>query len=166
MVNKVILVGNLGRDPEMHTTQAGKRIANLRVATSERWRDKNTGERKERTEWSQVVVFNENLAGVAEKYLRKGSKVYVEGQLQTRKWEDKNGVERWTTEVVLQGFNAQLELLDKLDSNRPPAAEDPSEYGATRTRDDYGAGSDDPGPGDGSHYHGPSSRDIDDDIPF
>ena len=164
MVNKVILIGNLGADPEMRVTQAGKRIANFRVATSERWRDKQSGERKERTEWSQVVVFNENLAGVAEKYLRKGSKVYVEGQLQTRKWEDKNGVERWTTEVVLQGFNAQLELLDKLDSNRPPAAEDPSEYGTTRTRDDYDPGHD--SVPDDSHYRGPSSRDIDDDIPF
>ena len=111
-VNKVILVGNLGRDPEIRSTQNGMRIANLAVATSETWRDKMSGERKERTEWHRVVIFNERLAEVAEKYLRKGSKVYVEGALQTRKWTDNSGQERYTTEVVLQRFRGELTMLD------------------------------------------------------
>ena len=111
-VNKVILVGNLGKDPEIRRTQDGRPIANLRIATSEIWRDKNSGERKEKTEWHSVVIFNENLCKVAEQYLRKGSKVYVEGQLQTRKWQDQQGQERYSTEVVLQGFNGQLTMLD------------------------------------------------------
>jgi len=111
-VNKVILVGNLGRDPEIRSTQDGLRIANLSVATSESWRDKASGERKEKTEWHRVVIFNKNLADVAEKYLRKGSKVYIEGQLQTRKWTDKDGQDRYTTEVVLGRFNGQLTMLD------------------------------------------------------
>ena len=111
-VNKVILVGNLGADPEIRHTQDGRAIANLRVATSESWRDKATGERREKTEWHRVVIFNENLAKIAEQYLKKGSKVYLEGSLQTRKWEDQQGQERYTTEVVLQGFNAQLTMLD------------------------------------------------------
>ena len=111
-VNKVILVGNLGRDPEIRSTQDGMRIANLAVATSENWRDKMSGERKERTEWHRVVIFNERLAEVAEKYLKKGSKVYVEGALQTRKWTDNSGQERYTTEVVLQRFRGELTMLD------------------------------------------------------
>ena len=111
-VNKVILIGNLGADPEIRHTQDGRPIANLRVATSESWRDKATGERREKTEWHRVVIFNENLAKIAEQYLKKGSKVYLEGSLQTRKWEDQQGQERYTTEVVLQGFNAQLTMLD------------------------------------------------------
>ena len=111
-VNKVILVGNLGADPEIRHTQDGRPIANLRVATSDSWRDKASGERRERTEWHRVVIFNENLAKIAEQYLKKGAKVYLEGQLQTRKWEDQSGQERYTTEVVLQGFNAQLTMLD------------------------------------------------------
>src|SRR5213080_2983050 len=110
-VNKVILVGNLGRDPELRSTQDGMRIANLAVATSESWRDRNSGERKERTEWHRVVIFNERLAEVAEKYLRKGSKVYVEGQLQTRKWTDQSGQEKYTTEVVLSRFRGELTML-------------------------------------------------------
>jgi single-strand DNA-binding protein len=111
-VNKVILVGNLGRDPEIRRTQDGRPIAQLSVATSESWRDKNTGERKEKTEWHRVVIFNEGLCRVVEQYLKKGAKVYIEGQLQTRKWQDKDGHEKYTTEVVLQGFNSQLTMLD------------------------------------------------------
>ena len=111
-INKVILVGNLGRDPEIRSTQDGMRIANLAVATSETWRDKMSGERKERTEWHRVVIFNERLAEIAEKYLKKGSKVYVEGALQTRKWTDNSGQERYTTEVVLQRFRGELTMLD------------------------------------------------------
>src|SRR5215510_5253250 len=111
-VNKVILVGNLGKDPEIRRTQDGRPIANLSVATSETWRDKNTGERKEKTEWHRVVIFNEGLAKVAEQYLKKGAKVYVEGALQTRKWTDQSGVEKYSTEVVLQGFNSTLTMLD------------------------------------------------------
>ena len=111
-VNKVILIGNLGADPEIKRTQDGRPIANLSVATSESWRDKATGERKEKTEWHRVVIFNEGLAKVAEQYLKKGAKVYVEGQLQTRKWTDQSGVEKYSTEVVLQGFNSNLTMLD------------------------------------------------------
>jgi single-strand DNA-binding protein len=111
-VNKVILVGNLGKDPEIRRTQDGRPIANLSVATSESWRDKNTGERKEKTEWHRVVIFNEGLCKIAEQYLKKGAKVYLEGQLQTRKWTDKDNIERYSTEVVLQGFNSSLTMLD------------------------------------------------------
>ena len=111
-INKVILVGNLGADPEIRTTQDGRPIANLRLATAESWRDKSTGERKERTEWHRVVIFNEGLARIAEQYLKKGSKVYVEGQIQTRKWQDQSGADRYSTEVVLQGFNSSLKMLD------------------------------------------------------
>jgi single-strand DNA-binding protein len=111
-VNKVILIGNLGADPEVRRTQDGRPIVNLRVATSENWRDKNTGERKEKTEWHRVVIFSEGLCRIAEQYLKKGSKVYLEGQLQTRKWTDKDNIERYSTEVVLQGFNSALTMLD------------------------------------------------------
>lgn len=111
-VNKVILIGNLGKDPEIRRTQDGRPIANLSVATSETWRDRATGERKEKTEWHRVVVFNEGLAKVVEQYLKKGAKVYIEGQLQTRKWTDQSGTEKYTTEVVLQGFNSNLTMLD------------------------------------------------------
>jgi len=111
-VNKVILVGNLGADPEIRRTQDGKPIANLRLATTETWRDRNSGERREKTEWHRVVIFNEGLCRVAEQYLKKGAKVYVEGALQTRKWQDQSGAERYSTEVVLQGFNSTLTMLD------------------------------------------------------
>lgn len=111
-INKVIIVGNLGRDPEIRRTQDGRPIANLRIATSETWRDKNSGERREKTEWHSVVIFNEGLCKVAEQYLKKGSKVYIEGQLQTRKWQDQSGADRYSTEVVLQGFNGNLTMLD------------------------------------------------------
>lgn len=111
-VNKVILVGNLGRDPEVRSTQGGKKVANLSVATSETWRDKNSGERQEKTEWHRVVIFNDRLVDVAERFLRKGSKVYLEGQLQTRKWTDQSGQEKYSTEVVLQQFRGELTMLD------------------------------------------------------
>src|SRR3954469_2286490 len=111
-VNKVILVGNLGKDPEVRRLSSGEPVVNLRIATSESWKDKATGERRERTEWHSVVIFNDNLARVAEQYLRKGSKVYVEGQLQTRKWQDQSGQDRYTTEVVIQRFRGELTLLD------------------------------------------------------
>jgi single-strand DNA-binding protein len=111
-VNKVILVGNLGADPEVRSFQNGGKVANIRIATSENWKDRNSGERKERTEWHNVAVFSEGLVGVVERFLRKGSKVYVEGQLRTRKWQDQSGQDRYTTEVVLQGFDAKLVMLD------------------------------------------------------
>src|SRR5918992_4842914 len=111
-VNKVILVGNLGAEPEVRTLPSGGKLVNLSVATSESWRDKNTGERKEKTEWHRVVIFNEGLCRIAEQYLKKGSKVYLEGSLQTRKWQDKDGQDKYSTEVVLQGFNSSLTMLD------------------------------------------------------
>ena len=111
-VNKVILVGNLGADPEVRSFQSGGKVANIRIATSENWKDRNSGERKERTEWHNVAIFSEGLVGVTERYLRKGSKVYIEGQMRTRKWQDQSGQDRYTTEVVLQGFDAKLVMLD------------------------------------------------------
>ena len=116
-VNKVILIGNLGKDPEIRTTQDGKEIANLVLATSDSWKDKNTGERRERTEWHRIVIFNDALVGIVKRYVHKGSKVYIEGSLQTRRWTDQGGIERYTTEVVLQGYNAQLTMMDKLASD-------------------------------------------------
>ena len=118
-VNKVILIGNLGRDPEVRSTQDGRRVANFTLATSESWRDRTSGERKERTEWHRVVIFNERLTEIAEKYLRKGSKVYLEGALQTRKWADQQGQERYTTEIVLNTFAGQLTMLDTARSAAP-----------------------------------------------
>jgi single-strand DNA-binding protein len=154
-VNKVILVGNLGADPEIRHTQDGRAIANLRVATSENWRDKSTGERREKTEWHRVVIFNENLAKIAEQYLKKGSKVYLEGSLQTRKWEDQQGQERYTTEVVLQGFNAQLTMLD--GRQRDGASE------SDRVGGDFGRS----GPFTGGGKGGASfDKELDDEIPF
>jgi single-strand DNA-binding protein len=149
-VNKVILVGNLGRDPESRQLQDGNPVVNLSVATSESWRDKNSGERREKTEWHRVVIFNERLAEVAQKYLRKGSKVYIEGQLQTRKWTDQSGVEKYTTEVVLQRFRGELQMLDR-------AGEGGGGY------DQGGGGGYEPGGGGGSM---PDSGGLDDDIPF
>ncbi len=133
-VNKVILVGNLGADPEIRRMQDGRSIANLRIATSETWRDKNTGERKEKTEWHQVAIFSEGLCKVVESYLRKGSKVYLEGQLQTRKWQDQNGNDRYSTEVVLQGFNCNLTMLDNAQGSegsggRPQQRSEPQQQG-------------------------------------
>lgn len=129
-LNMVQLIGHLGKDPEIRSTQAGKKIATFRVATSETWKDKQTGERKESVEWSTVVIFNDGLAEVAEKYLKKGSKVYIQGALKTRKWQDQQGTDRYSTEVVLQAFNGQLTLLDKAERHAP----DESDYGTTSTR--------------------------------
>lgn len=157
-VNKVILIGHLGRDPEMRRTQGGDPVASLRLATSDTWRDKQSGERKERTEWHTVVIFNEALAKVAEQYLRKGSKVYVEGALSSRKWTDQAGVEKYTTEVVLQKFRGELTLLDRAE-RAPP---DPDGYGTTNTRESgqgYGSGGT-------TGSAGSSSSHLDDDIPF
>jgi len=157
-VNKVILVGNLGRDPEIRTLGSGDRVANLRIATSETWRDKNTGERKERTEWHQVVIFNENLVKVAENYLRKGSTVYIEGALQTRKWTDQQGVEKYSTEVVLQRFRGELTML----GGRGGGAEaDEGGYGGGRS--DFGGGG---RPAQGSGPRESFAADLDDEIPF
>mgnify|MGYP001766881402 CR=1 FL=1 len=146
-VNKVILVGNLGADPEVRRTQDGRPIVNLRLATTDSWRDRTSGERRERTEWHRVVIFNEGLAKVAEQYLKKGSKVYVEGQLQTREWEDQQGQKRFSTEVVLQGFNSQLTMLDS------PGGRGGGSGGGG---DDFGGGGDDFGGGYGGGRGGAS----------
>ena len=154
-VNKVILVGNVGADPEIRRTQDGRPIANLRIATSESWRDKNTGERKEKTEWHRVVVFNEGLCKVIEQYVKKGSKLYIEGALQTRKWTDQSGVEKYSTEVVLQGFNSTLQMLDSRGGGA----------GASSGGGDYG---DDDYSSSRSSGGGKANfaADLDDEIPF
>jgi single-strand DNA-binding protein len=159
-VNKVILVGNLGKDPEIRRTQDGRPIASLSVATSETWRDKATGERKEKTEWHRVVIFSEGLAKVAEQYLKKGAKVYIEGQLQTRKWTDQSGAEKYTTEVVLQGFNSNLTMLDGRGggSSSPGADEGGGDFGSSGP-------SSVPAPRRAVPVGGGNS-DMDDDIPF
>jgi len=168
-VNKVILVGNLGADPEIRRTQDGRPIANLRVATSETWRDKATGERKEKTEWHQVVIFNDNLAKVAEQYLKKGMKVYIEGALQTRKWE-KDGVERYSTEVVLQKFRGELQMLDSRGQGGEggqvgySGGGRGSDFGQSSPGEGYSRGG---GAGGGSRGGGGgTSRELDDEIPF
>lgn len=154
-VNKVILVGNLGADPEVRRLQSGDPVVNLRIATSESWRDKQSGERKEKTEWHSVVIFNDGLAKVAEQYLRKGAKVYVEGQLTTRKWQDQSGQDRYSTEIVLQKFRGELQMLDTRNDNdreqRPERQERSSSYDRDdiRTHGSYG-----------------NQRELDDEIPF
>ena len=153
-VNKVILVGNLGRDPELRTTNDGTKVANLSLATSESWRDRNSGERRERTEWHRVVIFNDRLVDVVEKYLNKGSKIYVEGQLQTRKWTDRDGQERYTTEVVLQRFRGELTMLDGRSGGGG------GDFGGG------GGGGQDFGGGGGGAPSGGGAGDLDDDIPF
>jgi len=164
-VNKVILVGNLGADPEIRRLNSGEPVVNLRIATSESWRDKNSGERKEKTEWHQVVIFNDNLAKVAEQYLKKGMKVYIEGQLQTRKWE-KDGVERYSTEVVLQKFRGELQMLD---SRGQGGGEGQVGYSGGGRGSDFGQSSPNEGyaqrNGGGSRGGG-TSRELDDEIPF
>lgn len=147
-VNKVILIGNLGRDPESRTFQNGGKVVELRLATSESWKDKSTGERKEKTEWHAVKIFNEGLCGVAERYLRKGSKVYIEGALTTRKWQDQSGGDRYSTEVVLQGFNASLVMLDG-PSGAKPAAQDQPERTHYKGEEGHLSGFDANGPDDG-----------------
>ncbi|AOG11610.1 MAG: single-stranded DNA-binding protein [Alphaproteobacteria bacterium] len=177
-VNKVILIGNLGADPEIRRTQDGRPIANLRIATSETWRDKNSGERKEKTEWHSVVIFNEGLCKVAEQYLKKGSTVYIEGQLQTRKWQDQSGADRYSTEVVLQGFSGNLTMLggrgDGGGASRGGNDFGGADYGGGGGGYDGGYGSPAPSRGGasggasrgGSAPSGGFSRDLDDDIPF
>ncbi|CAN7611497.1 single-stranded DNA-binding protein [Rhizobium sp. LjRoot30] len=177
-VNKVILIGNVGADPEIRRTQDGKPIANLRIATSETWRDRNSGERREKTEWHSVVVFNEGLCKVVEQYVKKGAKLYIEGALQTRKWQDRDGQDRYSTEVVLQGFNSTLTMLDGRgegggdrsfggSSGRPS-----SDFGGDYGGDDYGQspsssrGAPARGSSSSSSSGGNFSRDLDDDIPF
>ncbi len=163
-VNKVILIGNLGRDPEVRTFQNGGKVCNLRIATSETWKDRNTGERRERTEWHSVAIFQEGLVRVAEQYLRKGSKVYLEGKLQTRKWQDQSGQDRYSTEVVLQGFDGTLVMLDGRDGGGG-GSQGGGGYGGSQ-----GSGHDTPqggGPqGDPQGGGAPSPRDMDDEIPF
>ncbi|HVX76549.1 MAG TPA: single-stranded DNA-binding protein [Bradyrhizobium sp.] len=159
-VNKVILVGNLGKDPEIRRTQDGRPIANLSIATSETWRDKATGERKEKTEWHRVVIFNEGLCKVAEQYLKKGAKVYIEGQLQTRKWTDQSGAEKYSTEVVLQGFNSNLTMLDGRGGG--------SSFGGDDAGGDFGSSGPSSAPPRRAVAAGArsSNNDMDDDIPF
>jgi single-strand DNA-binding protein len=161
-VNKAIIIGHLGRDPEVRHTQAGKPVATFSVATSDTWRDKDTGERKEATEWHRVVIFNEPLAKVAEQYLKKGSKVYIEGQMKTRKWTDQAGVEKYTTEIVLQAFNSTLTLLDKREG--VPAANDPSDYGTQSSSS--GGAREGVAPRGSAGRSPPPGGDMDDDIPF
>ena len=175
-VNKVILVGNLGRDPEVRRLGNGEPVVNLRIATSETWKDKGTGERKEKTEWHSVVIFNENLARVAEQYLKKGSKVYVEGQLQTRKWTDQSGQEKYSTEVVLQRFRGELTILDsrqgggasEYGDEEPSQVAKGGDFGRSSSQERRPAPSFGGGGGSGSGGGGGGSRynDLDDDIPF
>jgi len=163
-VNKVILVGNLGADPEIRSLTSGDRVANLRVATSETWRDKSSGERKEKTEWHRVVIFNDNLVKVAEQYLRKGSKIYLEGSIQTRKWTDQSGVEKFSTEVVLQKFRGELTMLDGRGDGE--GASSGGDYGGASSG---GGGAGFGGGGQRRPASGPRedfSADLDDEIPF
>lgn len=165
-INKVILVGNLGRDPEVRSMNSGDKVCNLSIATSESWKDKNSGERQERTEWHRVVIFDQQLIDVCERFLNKGRKVYIEGQLQTRKWTDQSGVEKYSTEVVLQRFRGQLVILDSRAEggggggyDRGPSS--PSDYGSSG-----GGGSTGGGTGGGSGAGGGGFNDLDDEIPF
>ncbi|QBF31669.1 single-stranded DNA-binding protein [Thalassococcus sp. S3] len=162
-VNKVILIGNLGRDPEVRTFQNGGKVCNLRIATSETWKDRNTGERRERTEWHSVAIFSEPLARVAEQYLRKGSKVYLEGQLETRKWQDQSGQDRYSTEVVLRPYTSTLTMLDGRGEGGGGMGGGGGGYGGGQGGG-YDSGPQDGGYGGGSG--GGGSRDIDDEIPF
>jgi single-strand DNA-binding protein len=176
-VNKVILIGNVGADPEIRRTQDGRPIANLRIATSETWRDRTSGERREKTEWHTVVVFNEGLCKVVEQYVKKGAKLYIEGALQTRKWQDQNGQDRYSTEIVLQGFNSTLTMLDgrgegggasEGGGGRGAARGGGGDFGGGYGGDDYGqsAPASAPSRGGGASAGGNFSRDLDDDIPF
>ena len=164
-VNKVILVGNLGKDPESRAFQNGGKVVNLTIATSETWKDKMSGERKEKTEWHNIAIFNENVGRIAEQYLRKGSKVYIEGALQTRKWQDKDGRDRYTTEIVIQNYNGTLTLLDKAGENSGGGG-----GGYNRDRGEsggYGGGSGGGFSGGGSGAPaGAFDSDLDDDVPF
>ena len=159
-VNKVILIGNLGKDPETRSMQSGGKVCNLRIATSETWKDKNSGERQERTQWHQVVIFNEALIGIAERFLKKGSKVYIEGQLETRKWTDQSGQEKYTTEVVLRPYRGELTLLDGRDGGGASAGG--GDYGNDRGGERGGGSRGGFGGGGG----GRPADDLDDEIPF
>ncbi|MET0173695.1 single-stranded DNA-binding protein [Agrobacterium vaccinii] len=170
-VNKVILVGNVGADPEIRRTQDGRPIANLRIATSESWRDRNSGERREKTEWHTVVVFNEGLCKVVEQYVKKGAKLYIEGALQTRKWQDQTGADRYSTEIVLQGFNSTLTMLDgRGEGGGGGAGRGGDDFGGGGGN--YGGGNDQPssssrgGASRGGQPAGNFNNDMDDDIPF
>lgn len=175
-VNKVILVGNLGRDPESRSFQNGGKVVNLRIATSETWKDRNSGERKEKTEWHSVAIFSEGLANVAEKYLRKGSKVYLEGQLQTRKWQGNDGQDKYSTEIVLQGFNAVLVLLDRREGEGGGGGRSggwgDDDAGGNDYGSSFGGGAARGGASGGAASGGGASRpaafdsDLDDDVPF
>jgi len=157
-LNKVMLIGNLGADPEIRSFQNGGKVANLRIATSETWKDRNTGERQERTEWHSVAIFSEGLVGVVERFLRKGSKVYIEGALQTRKWQDQSGVEKYTTEVVLQRFRGELTMLD---SRADGGGGGGGNYGGGGGGDGFNDGG-----GGGGDFGGGGGGDLDDEIPF
>ncbi len=161
-VNKVIIVGNLGRDPETRTFQNGGKVCNLRIATSESWKDRNTGERRERTEWHSVAIFNENLVRLAEQYLSKGSKVYIEGKLETRKWQDQSGQDRYSTEVVLRPYAGELTFLDSRDGGGGGGG---GASGGGSSDGDYGGDYGGSGGGGGGQSRAPA-RDIDDEIPF
>ena len=172
-VNKVILIGNVGADPEIRRTQDGRPIANLRIATSESWKDRNSGERREKTEWHTVVVFSEPLCKVIEQYVKKGAKLYIEGALQTRKWQDQNGNDRYSTEIVLQGFNSTLTMLDGRGEGGGAGRGGNDFGGGAPSYDDYGsrpssggASGSSSGGGNRSGGGGSLSRDMDDDIPF
>lgn len=159
-VNKVILVGNLGRDPETRTMQDGNPVVNLSLATSENWKDKNTGERREKTEWHRIVIFNENLAKVAQNYLKKGSKIYIEGQLQTRKWTDQAGVEKYSTEIVLQRYQGTLTMLDSRNEGGGYGGGDQGGYSGGESSGGQSSG------GSSSGGEAPPQDDMDDEIPF
>ena len=165
-LNKVMLIGNLGADPEIRSFQNGGKVANLRIATSETWKDRNTGERQERTEWHTVAIFSEGLVGVVERFLRKGSKVYIEGQLQTRKWQDQSGNDRYSTEVVLRGLNGTLTMLDGAQGGSGGGGG--GSYGGGSQGGDNGGGWNQGGGGSsgGSAGGGSNYDDLDDDIPF
>jgi len=167
-VNKVILIGNLGRDPEVRTFANGGKVCNLRIATSERWRDRSTGENRERTEWHSVAIFSEPLAKIAEQYLRKGSKVYIEGQLETRKWQDQSGQDRYSTEVVLRPYRGELTMLDGRDGPQGGGSGGGSGGGYVPDQSSgggYGGGYD-TGPSGGGGGGGGGRSDLDDEIPF
>jgi len=162
-VNKVILIGNVGADPEIRRMNSGDQVATLRIATSDTWRDRNTGERRERTEWHSVVIFNENLVKVVEQYVKKGAKLYIEGQLQTRKWQDQNGLDRYTTEIVLQKYRGELQMLDSRGEGggRSSINEQSGNYNTAPSN--YGGSS---AQGDNAQTGGNFSRELDDDVPF
>ncbi|MFT5330614.1 MAG: single-strand DNA-binding protein [Parasphingorhabdus sp.] len=170
-INKVIIVGNLGKDPEVRTFANGGKVCNFSVATSESWKDKQTGERKEKTEWHNISIYNEGLAGVAERYLRKGSKVYLEGKLQTRKWQDQSGNDRYSTDVVLQGFDAKMEMLDSKPGGGGQGGGSNDGWGGGQSGGSSGGGSNDSwgqtgGGSGGGQGGGAFDSDLDDDVPF